>query len=275
MRVNGAHVLLTGATGTLGTALTRAFADAGAHITLVARSRDALDELAATVGAHAITLSADLTSPTHLTHLVERAEAGHGPVDVLVNNAGVEAAAHLVDTDTGDIARTVALNLIAPAVLARQALPGMVRRGRGAVVNVSSLAGVATFPGLALYGATKSGLTALTAGLRAELRGTPVTTLAVEIGPVTSPMLTRIGEHAGAAASFDRLRRTRLLPRLDPDDVARRVVAAIETGRAHLRLPRRVALLAATQGVPRAVMRVALTGIPHGSPTGPPRRTTE
>ncbi|MGL5928432.1 MAG: SDR family NAD(P)-dependent oxidoreductase [Dermatophilaceae bacterium] len=275
MRVTGAHVLLTGATGTLGTALARRFADAGARTTLVARSRDALEELVAGLGPGAAALPADLTAPTRLAGLVDRAEAGHGPVDVLVNNAGVETVGHLVDATAGDVADTVALNLVAPAELARQALPGMLDRGRGSLVNVSSLAGVATFPGMALYGATKAGLTALTAGLRAELRGSPVTTLAVEIGPVTSPMMARVGEHAGASASFDRLLRARLLPHLDPDDVARRLVAAVEAGRSHLRLPRRVALLAATHGVPRAVTRVALTGIPHGSPASSRERMTE
>ncbi|MGL5819487.1 MAG: SDR family NAD(P)-dependent oxidoreductase [Phycicoccus sp.] len=275
MRVDGSHVLLTGATGTLGAALARRFADAGAYLTLVARSRGGLEELAAQLGPNAVALPADLAAPAQLAGLVNRAEAEHAPVDVLVNNAGVETVGHLVDTTADGIADAVALNLVAPAELARQALPAMLHRGRGSVVNVSSLAGVATFPGLALYGATKAGLTALTAGLRAELRGTPVTTLAVELGPVTSPMMTRVGEHTGAAASFDRLLRTRLLPHLDPDDVAGQVLAAVEAGRAHLRLPRRVALLAATHGAPRAVVRAALTGIPHGSPAPPPGRMTE
>ncbi|MGL5908811.1 MAG: SDR family NAD(P)-dependent oxidoreductase, partial [Phycicoccus sp.] len=257
MRVDGAHVLITGATGTLGAALAQRFADAGARTTLVARSRDALEQLVTAIGPGAAALPADLTAPRELAGLIARAAAGHGPVDVLVNNAGVETVGHVVDATDDDIADAMALNLTAPAELARQALPGMLDRGRGALVNVSSLAGVATFPGLALYGATKAGLTALTAGLRTELRGTPVTTLAVEIGPVTSPMMTRIGEHPGASASFDRLRRARLLPHLDPDDVARRLLAAVEAGRMHLRLPRRVALLAAVHGAPRAVARVA------------------
>ncbi|MGL4745891.1 MAG: SDR family NAD(P)-dependent oxidoreductase [Dermatophilaceae bacterium] len=274
MRVDGAHVLLTGATGALGAALTRRFADTGARVTLVARSRDALDALVAAIGPSAVALPADLTAPTQLAGLVGRAEAGHGPVDILVNNAGVETTAHLADTTADGVADAVALNLTAPAELARQAIPGMLGRGRGAIVNVSSLAGVATFPGMALYGATKAGLTALTVGLRAELRGTPISTLAVEIGPVTSPMMRRVGEHAGAAASFDRLLRARLLTMLDAGDVADRVLAAVAAGRPHLRLPRRVAVLAATHGAPRAVVRAALTGIPHGSPAPPPGRMT-
>jgi NAD(P)-dependent dehydrogenase (short-subunit alcohol dehydrogenase family) len=79
----------------------------------------------------------------------------------------------------------------------------MLARGHGHLVNISSLAGVATFPGLAAYGATKAGLTHLTSGLRADLRGGPVGTLAVELGPVSSAMMGRISGHRPAAAAFD------------------------------------------------------------------------
>ena len=124
------------------------------------------------------------------------------------------------------------------------------------------MAGVATFPGLAAYGATKAGLTHLTSGLRADLRGGPVGTLAVELGPVSSQMMDRIGGHRPSAAAFDRVLRARLLTLLDPDDVARRVVTAVEQDRHHLRMPRRAAPVAALTHAPRVVVRAVLTGIP-------------
>ena len=259
MRVSGSHVLLTGATGDIGRRLADHLCDAGARVTLVARDRGALASLAAHV--EGLVLPADLCDRDERRALVARAEAQDGPVDVLVNNAGTETAAHLADLGADDLERLVTLNLLAPAELCRQALPGMLARGRGHVVNISSLAGVGTFPGLAAYGATKAGLTHLTSGLRADLRGGPVGTLAVEIGPVSSRMMSRIGDHAPAAAAFDRLLRARLLRLLDPDEVARAVVAAVADDRPTLRMPRRTAPLAVVTHAPREVVRLALTGI--------------
>ena len=265
MRLAGSHVLLTGATGDIGRRLAARLADAGADLTLVARGRDALDDLAGRV--HGRALPCDLTDRPALRGLVARAEGGHRPVDVLVNNAAVEVVAHLADLDADDLEQVVALNLLAPAELCRQVLPGMLRRERGHLVNISSMAGVATFPGLAAYGASKAGLTHLTSGLRADLRGGPVGTLAVELGPVTSDMMGRISGHAPAAAAFDRVLRAGLLTMLDPDVVAARVVAAIEAGHPHLRMPRRAAPVAAFTHAPRAVVRAVLTGIPTGRRT--------
>lgn len=268
MHVAGSHVLLTGATGDLGSHLAVHLADAGARVTLVARHRDALEALSARVDGHA--LPADLCDREQRGGLVARAEAAAGPVDVLVNNAGTETAAHLADLTADDLEQLVALNLLAPAELCRQVLPGMLARGRGHLVNVSSLAGVGTFPGLAAYGATKAGLTHLTSGLRADLRDGPVGTLAVEIGPVTSQMMDRIADHRPAAAAFDRLLRARVLRMLDPDEVAHAVVAAILGDRPTLRMPRRAAPLAAVTHAPRSVVRLALTGIPASPRTPAP-----
>jgi uncharacterized protein len=274
MRVSGSHVLLTGATGDIGRRLAVHLSDAGARVTLVARHRDALEALAAQVDG--TVLPADLTDRDDRRDLVEQAQAAHGPVDVLVNNAGTERAGHLATLSADDLEHLVTLNLLAPAELCRQALPGMLRRGRGHLVNVSSLAGVGTFPGLAAYGATKAGLTHLTSGLRADLRGGPVGTLAVEIGPVSSDMMGRIAGHAPAAAAFQRLLRARVLRMLDPDLVARAVVAAIAEDRPTLRMPRRAAPLAAVTHAPREVVRLALTGIrtPAPAPVAAARTTT-
>lgn len=272
MRTTGAHVLLTGATGTIGASLARRLAEGGARVTLVARTPALLEALSLETGGRVVV--ADLGDPASLTGLVERAEAQHGPVDVLVNNAGVETTGFLPDLTAEQLRATVDLNLTAPLELCRQVLPGMLARGGGHLVNVSSLAGVAIFPGLSVYGASKAGLTHATSGLRADLRGSSVGTLAVEIGPVTSAMMDRIGLHRPSEAAFARVLRARLLTMLDPEDVARRVVAAIEDGRPHLRLPRRAAPLAAVTGTPRAIARIALSGIPTSHGTHPPTSRT-
>lgn len=260
MRITGAHVLLTGATGTIGAALARRLVEGGARVTLVARTPAALHGLATAVGGTAV--EADLCDPEGLEGLVERVESGQGPVDVLLNNAGAETTGLVTDLSAQELRRTVDLNLTAPLELCRQVIPGMLARGSGHLVNISSMAGVATFPGLAVYGASKAGLTHATSGLRADLRGSAVGTLAVEIGPVASEMMDRIGLHGPSEAAFARVFRARLLTLLDPADVAHRVVQAIEQDRPHLRLPRRAAPLAAVTGAPRAIARIALSGIP-------------
>ncbi|HNV42324.1 MAG TPA: SDR family NAD(P)-dependent oxidoreductase [Ornithinibacter sp.] len=259
MRVAGTHVLLTGATGDIGRRLATHLSDAAARLTLVARSTQPLEALAADLGAHAV--PADLTDRDTLRSLIRDVEQAHGPVDVLVNNAGTETVGHLTHLSPDDLEHLLALNLLAPVELCRQVLPGMTARGRGHLVNISSLAGVATFPGLATYGATKAGLTHFTSGLRADLRGGPIGTLAVEIGPVSSQMMSRIASHPPTAAAFDRVLGLRALTMLDPDAVARAVVAAVEDDQATLRMPRRAAPLATLAHAPRSVVRLALTGI--------------
>ncbi len=263
MHLAGSHVLLTGASGAIGRHLAAHLAGAGARVTLVARGREALEALAAEIGGSA--LPADLTDPASISGLVARAEQEGGALDVLVNNAGVETAGHLWSATAEDVATTVALNLTAPLELTRQALPGMLARRRGHLVAISSFAGVATFPGLAVYGATKAGLTHAMSGVRADLRGTEVATLTVEIGPVRSEMMDRIGGHGPSARAFDRALRLRALRLLDAEHVARAVVGAVESGRPHLRMPRRAAPLARLTGAPRAFVRASLTGIPGHS----------
>lgn len=267
VRLSGRHVLLTGATGSLGRPLARELARRGARVTVVARGLGPLLELADEVRGHAV--PADLTDLASLPDVVAAAVAEQGQVDVLVHNAGVEAVGPFAHAGTGDVERTVALNIAAPLELTRLVLPAMIARDSGSVVAMSSLSAVATFPGLSLYGATKAALSASMAGLRLELRGTRVRTLTVEIGPVASSMMDRIVEDPTSAAAFARARRTRVLHDLEPADVARSVVAAIEAGRPRLTLPRRAAALAGLSHAPRAVVRAALTGVAHVTHAAP------
>lgn len=259
MRLSGSHVLVTGATGTIGSRLATELARRGARLTLVARTPEPLASLAAALGGHAV--PADLTDTSRLPDLLDAAEDHHGPVDVLVHNAAAESAALLTDVGEGEVVHTVALNLVAPLELTRLVLPSMVRRGQGSVVAISSLAAVATFPGLTLYGATKAGLSAAMAGLRLELRGTGVGTTTIELGPVASPMMDRIATEPTSHAAFARARSLRVLPVLDADDVASAVADAVQRDRRHLTLPRRAAPLALLSEAPRTVVRLALTGL--------------
>ena len=252
------HVLLTGATGTIGRRLAEQLVERGARVTLVARSVQPLEDLARGVGGHPE--PADLTDPGAPAALLAGAERRDGPVDVVVHNAAVETVGRLDELEDGDVERTVALNLTAPLALTRLLLPGMLARGSGHVVMVSSLAGVATFPGLGVYGATKAGLTHAAAALRIELDGTGVGTTVAELGPVVSTMMDRARRHPDSGASFARAERLRGLRELDPGEVARAVVDAVEAGRPVVRLPRRAAPLAAMSALPRDLVRLVVGG---------------
>ncbi len=261
MLLRDRHLLLTGATGTIGRHLAEQAVRRGARVTLVARTVFPLAALGDRLGAHAV--PADLTDPASAEEVRAAAERLGGPVDIVVHNAAVETIGRLDELGAGDVERTVALNLTAPLALTRLLLPGMLARGAGHVVMVSSLAGVATFPGLGVYGATKAGLTHATAALRIELAGTGVATTVVELGPVASEMMERARRHPESGGSFARVERLRALRELEPRDVARGVLDAVEAGRPVLRLPRRAAPLAALASLPRDLVRLVLTGLPR------------
>ena len=261
MDLVGRRVLVTGASRGIGAALAEAFAAAGARPVLVARTAGPLRDLAARLDG--IALVADLTDPADLGGLIARAEAAAGAIDVVVSNAGVESARHLADQTAQELDALYRLNLLAPAELFRQALPGMLARRRGHVVAMSSLAAVGTFPGLAAYGSSKAGLSRLTAGLRADLRGTGVGVTDVQLGPVRGDMIDRARTYGPTDLGFTRLSRLRVLRELDPHEVAHATVAAVQAGRGHLRLPRRAAVAGAWAEAPQRVVEVLLTGLPH------------
>ena len=261
MELRGRRVLVTGASRGIGNALARRFAGAGAVVALVARSRPQLEELAGELGgtAHA----ADLTDREQLETLIERVEDEAGPVDVLVNNAGLETTKSILDHTAEDVELIYRLNIVAPVELCRQVLPRMLGRGGGHVVNVSSLAGVAVFPGFATYASTKAALTHFTAGLRADLRGKPVGTTVVELGPIVTEMLAGAKDYGPTRDSFERAYRLGMLVDITPEQVAEAAVAAVEAGRRHVRLPRRAGVYSLLAEAPRRLTELFLTGVRH------------
>lgn len=261
MELGGKRVLITGASRGIGEALAVTFADAGARVALVARSADALQALADRLGgtAHAV----DLADPGQVEGLIARIEDDAGPVDILVNNAGIESTAGFADAPAGELQRVTQVNYVTPAELCRQAVPRMLGRGGGHLVNISSMAGSTLFPGLAAYGASKAALSHFTSGIRADLRGLPVGTTLVELGPVSTDLLARADDYRPTAECFQRLYRMRLLVEMDRDDVAEAVVTAVARGRRHVRLPKRAALFPGIVELPRRTAEVMLTGIAH------------
>jgi short-subunit dehydrogenase len=176
-QLRGRTALVTGASGGLGVHLARGLAREGVNVGLVARREPELSTLAEELeklGVRAAVLPADLSDLGQIDPLIERAEAALGPVDLLVNNAGVEIGAAFTVLTREELTSTVDLNLTAPLLLTHRVLPGMLERGRGHVVFVSSLAGKIGPAYNEPYAATKAGLVGLTQSLRAEYLHEPV-----------------------------------------------------------------------------------------------------
>jgi uncharacterized protein len=260
VELQGRRVLVTGASRGIGAALAQGFADAGADVVLAARGGERIQELAERIGGTAI--PADLADPATPARLVEQA----GPLDVLVNNAGLEDSAYLPAQDPAAVDGMVAVNVSAPIHLSRLVLPGMLERGRGHIVNFSSLGGAGVFPGLAVYSATKAAVAHFTAGLRADLRGLPVGTTLVELGPIRTAMLDAVNAYEPARASYARFYRLRLVVDTPVERVAEKVVEAVQRDRRHVRLPTRAAPLPLLAEAPRRLIETLISGVPPREP---------
>nr|WP_297430347.1 SDR family NAD(P)-dependent oxidoreductase [uncultured Actinotalea sp.] len=216
--LQSAHVLVVGATGGLGAAISRRLAERGARLTISARSAERLDALAAglgnaVVGSHA----ADVTFPDAPARLVAQASAA-GPLDGVVYAAGVVAFGPVTELDDDVLDALLLVNLVAPVRLARAVVP--VLADGGFLAHLSAVVAERPTAGMAAYSAAKAGLTAFDAALQHELRRRKVRVLDVrpphtETGLADRPI-------AGQAPPLGQGRA--------PDDVAARVVRAIEEG---------------------------------------------
>jgi short-subunit dehydrogenase len=171
MELRGQTALVTGATGGLGRAISRALAERGARVVASGRRAADLEALVSSLpgGGHRAE-PADLAEPGAGEELVERA----APLDVLVANAGLPGAGEIEEIERDHILRALRVNLEAPMLMARAALPGMRERGHGHIVLIASLNAKAATPSTSLYAATKFGLRGFGLALREDLRGAGV-----------------------------------------------------------------------------------------------------
>ena len=175
--LRGRNALVTGSSSGIGRHIALALAREGMNIVTCGRSADALERAVAelrALGVRAEAVSAELGDAAQVEGLIERATALLGPLDVLVNNAGVEMASAFTRYSREELTSIVDINLTAPIVMTRQVLPGMLERGRGHVVFTSSVAGKVPPAYQAPYAASKAGLIALSRSLRMEYRDAPV-----------------------------------------------------------------------------------------------------
>lgn len=222
-------VVITGASTGIGRALALAWARRGAAVVLSARSEANLRDVAGEIeaaGGRAHALAGDVTDAEHRRALVDAAVDAGGGIDVLVNNAGRGYYAQVPEIDLDALRGLFELNVLAPLALSQLALPHLVA-SRGAVVMISSVAGVVAAPRYAAYSASKFALEGIAMAMRAELAKDGVRVLVVRPGPVDTPF------RANAARGATEKGYTRPDPKAQSaEDVAQRTIRALDRGRA-------------------------------------------
>ncbi len=246
-------VIVTGASSGIGRSLALAWASRGAAVVLSGRNEDALAEVGREVeaaGGRAITESGDVTVEEDRQRLVDRAVKDTGRIDVLVNNAGRGYYAAFRDLDIAEMERLFRLNVLAPVRLTQLALEPLMR-SQGAVVMLSSVAGVVAAPHLGAYAASKFALEALSISMRAELRASGVRVVVVRPGPVGTAFRKNsvaVGVPAGVRPAG--------ATEQTPDEVARLTLRAVERSRAVIDTSNFVRLASFTSRVVPPIFRM-------------------
>lgn len=208
MEINQSVILITGASSGIGEATARAAVKAGAYPVLIARRRDRLMHLAKELGTDVLPLACDVTSPLQVQEAVQAAIDRYGRLDVLINNAGQGLYAPVDTIDIDGFRDLLTVNTIAPLIMMQAVIPYMRKQGKGSIVNVSSGATLATYPGSAAYTSSKSALNMLSKVARLELVGEgiavslvhPFITATDFYGSVRSGLHASLEQEAGAAA---------------------------------------------------------------------------
>jgi len=173
MELKNSVAIVTGASRGIGALLATGLAERGTDVALAARSAEDLEgvaERARAAGARVITVPTDVTARDDLQRLVERTNEELGPVDLLVNNAGIERYVRFHEADLDDISAILTTNLVAAEWLSRLVLPQMIARRHGHIVNMASVAGKTAVPFNTVYSSSKHGLVGFSWSLREEVK---------------------------------------------------------------------------------------------------------
>ena len=225
--LRGTTAIVTGASRGIGVYIARALAKEGVNLSLAARSETELEAVrteVAALGVKAIATRCDVTNADDRARLIQRTETELGPVDLLINNAGIETAARFETAPVDDLVQTLEVNLVAAVLLTRSVLPGMLQRRHGHVVNIGSGAGKVGVPFAVAYATSKHGLVGFTNSLRCEYLGNPVGFSVVCPGFVNDTGMYARWEDKGAKAP-------KIVGRSSPERVAQVVVSCIHKNR--------------------------------------------
>ena len=179
-------VIITGGSEGVGAATARLFAEAGANLLLVARNKKNLEAVAMELRdkTQVEIFAMDVADPDACVDMFKKADFEFSRIDILVNNAGYHQRGPFASIDAADLGKMIDVNLKAPILLTRIALPYMRDAGGGAIINVGSLAGRTPVPNSATYAASKAGLRSLTYSLNEELKDAKVKVAVVSPGPI-------------------------------------------------------------------------------------------
>jgi 3-oxoacyl-[acyl-carrier protein] reductase len=201
--LDGKAALVTGASGGIGAAIARALHGAGATVGLSGTRVDALEALAAELGARAHVLPADLSDAAGAEALVKAAVEAMGSVDILVNNAGITRDGLMMRMSDADFDAVIAVNLAAVFRLSRAVLRGMMKARWGRIVSITSVVGQAGNPGQANYAAAKAGVAGMSRSLAQEVASRGITVNCVAPGLIATAMTEKLNDEQRTAILRD------------------------------------------------------------------------
>jgi NAD(P)-dependent dehydrogenase (short-subunit alcohol dehydrogenase family) len=216
--LQGLHAVVTGGGSGIGAAVAEALARDGARLTLLGRRREPLEQQAQRLArwSEAQALCADVAAADSVAAAFAAAQQRHGPVDILINNAGQAESAPFAKTDPALWQRMLDVNLTGTFLCTRAALPGMMARGRGRIVNVASTAALVGYPYVAAYCAAKHGVLGLTRALALELAQKGITVNAVCPGYTETEIVAAAVDHISAKTGRSRAEARAELDRRNP-----------------------------------------------------------
>ncbi|MGV9668161.1 SDR family oxidoreductase [Nocardia niigatensis] len=223
-RIEGRVVAITGAARGIGLATAKALHRRGAKVVIGDIDGDAVVKAAAEIGPDVEPVRVDITDEQSFVAFLAKAEERFGPLDILINNAGIMPIGPFLEESTSLSKRVLDINVAGPMIGMRAALPGMIARGSGHIVNVSSMAGTAPIPGGLSYGASKAAVISMTETARVEFAKSGVSFTCV------LPSFTNTELIAGT-------RGTKFVRNLEPEEVAEGIVGAIAARKPDVYLP--------------------------------------